>query len=462
LDMRSGRVMATADVMREPVSAAISRDGETLAVAHLLAAGAANAEVVRAGVSLLEADNLNRRGVVWLPNGSSSVRGVAFHPAKDVCAVVHGIGRFQIPTTQVEYGWMNVSALSLISAGRKELVASVVLDEARRGTANPWCVGWAADGRYLCIGHAGTHELSIIDYPALERKLGGVPGGSFISDFSFLEGTRRRVRLGVEGPRSLVLGNGTAYVGGFFSDSVSEVDLASGAVRNVLRLGRAGSYSLEREGERLFNDAAVCHQGWQSCASCHPDGRADGLNWDLLNDGIGNPKNTKSLLLAHVTPPAMSLGARESAEQAVRSGLRHILFANLPESKARAIDAYVRSLKAVPSPFLVNGALSKSAQRGKRLFNNPKVGCAVCHPAPLFTDCRRHVVAEGVPAKGEEEGFDTPALVECWRTAPYLHNGSAASVREVLTTKNYGDKHGRTSHLSSRELHDLEEYVRSL
>ena len=43
------------------------------------------------------------------------------------------------------------------------------------------------------------------------------------------------------------------------------------------------------------------------------------LNWDLLNDGVGNPKNTRSLLLAHKTPPAMFLGVRANAEAAVRA-----------------------------------------------------------------------------------------------------------------------------------------------
>ncbi len=63
--------------------------------------------------------------------------------------------------------------------------------------------------------------------------------------------------------------------------------------------------------------------------------------------------------------------ARETAEQAVRSGLRHILFANRPEWEAQAIDAYLRSMKAVLSPLLVNGRLSQAAQRGKRSFNDP-------------------------------------------------------------------------------------------
>ncbi len=96
------------------------------------------------------------------------------------------------------------------------------------------------------------------------------------------------------------------------------------------------------------------------------------------------------------------------------------------------------------------------------MFNNPKVGCAVCHPGPLFTDCKLHVLEEETPRKSEDGGFDTQTLVECWRTAPYLHDGSAATMRGVLTTKNGGGRNGRTSQLSAREIEDLEKYVLSL
>ena len=58
--------------------------------------------------------------------------------------------------------------------------------------------------------------------------------------------------------------------------------------------------------------------------------------------------------------------------------------------------------------------------------------------------------------------FDTPTLIEAWRTAPYLHDGSAASLRDVLTTRNPHDEHGQTSTLSPQELDDLCAYVLSL
>ena len=58
--------------------------------------------------------------------------------------------------------------------------------------------------------------------------------------------------------------------------------------------------------------------------------------------------------------------------------------------------------------------------------------------------------------------LDTPTLIEIWRTAPYLHDGSAATLRDVLTTGNPGDRHGKTSHLKAAQLDDLVAYLLSL
>ena len=108
----------------------------------------------------------------------------------------------------------------------------------------------------------------------------------------------------------------TAYTANYFSDTLTVLDLShtNSQPESIPLWGTEtgktrGDDDPVRKGEFYFHDATICFQGWQSCSSCHPgDARADGLNWDLLNDGIGNPKNTKSLLLAHQTPPAMWLG----------------------------------------------------------------------------------------------------------------------------------------------------------
>jgi cytochrome c peroxidase len=144
----------------------------------------------------------------------------------------------------------------------------------------------------------------------------------------------------------------------------------------------------------------------------------------------------------------------------VRSGIRHILFTVQPDAVASAIDAYLKSLKPVPSPHLLHAKLSDNAQRGAKIFET--AGCASCHPGPLFTDLRGYDVGtRGRYDKAQDE-FDTPTLIELWRTAPYLHDGSAATVREALTTRNAKDEHGRTSGLSKQQLDDLCAYVLSL
>jgi len=262
----------------------------------------------------------------------------------------------------------------------------------------------------------------------------------------------------------LVLAGARAFVASYFSDSLDVVDLSARApAAQGIPLNPGHSLTTLRRGEMYFNDATLCFQGWQSCASCHDDdGRIDALHWDLLNDGIGNPKDTKSLLWAHRTPPSMSLGVRANASIAVRNGIPNSLASVQPEEVPQAMDEWLKSLEPAPSPSLVNGRPSQAAQRGEVLFNSPEVGCANCHQAPLFTDLRSYDVGTQNPFDKEARDFDTPTLRELWRTAPYLHDGSAPTLRDVFTTRNPKDQHGKTSHLTSAQADDLAAYLLSL
>jgi len=155
----------------------------------------------------------------------------------------------------------------------------------------------------------------------------------------------------------------------------------------------------------------------------------------------------------------MSLGIRENAAAGVRAGLKFIQFAVRPEADALAIDAYLSKMKPVPSPYLVKGKLSPSAQRGQKVFK--QAGCIACHSGRLYTDLQRYDMGMG---EGLDKGkpFDTPTLAECWRTAPYFHDGRVSTMKEAFLKFNPDDKHGRTSKLSPRELDDLVDYVLSL
>ena len=59
--------------------------------------------------------------------------------------------------------------------------------------------------------------------------------------------------------------------------------------------------------------------------------------------------------------------------------------------------------------------------------------------------------------------FSTPPrIVELWRTAPFLHDGSCASLHELITSRNTENRHGRTSHLTRAQIDDLVEFLLSL
>lgn len=109
------------------------------------------------------------------------------------------------------------------------------------------------------------------------------------------------------GSRAITIVGNTAYVANYFSDTLSVIDMKTphGKIESI-PLGPKVEMSAVRKGGFYFHDATICQEGWQSCSSCHPgNARADGLNWDLPNDGLGHPKNTKSLLLAHHELPCL-------------------------------------------------------------------------------------------------------------------------------------------------------------
>ena len=452
IDVESLRCQRTFQVLREPKAAVIGKNGRYLYVNNFLPAQRADIDTVSACVSVIDLITGERIKDIQLYNGSNALRGIALSPDGKYVFVTHNLGRFQVPTTQLQQGWMNTSAMSIIDTDNQSFSGSVLLDEPEQGAAGIWGIQCTSD--HIVISHSGTHELSVIDYPKfLDAYKSYVNKMSLAYDLRFLYGLRTRYPLHGNSPRNFILQNNQVIIPTFFSDTIHRFNLTDKTLKEYPLVPNRVE-TAELKGEKYFNDATYCFQQWQSCNGCHPgDARTDGLNWDLMNDGIGNPKNCKSMLYSHATPPSMISGIRATAELAVRKGFAFIQFVEMPEEYAQSVDAYLKSLRPVASPYLIDGKLSDKAQKGQKVFE--KYNCNSCHSGPLFTDMKLHRIGEDIEF---EKGWDTPTLVETWRTAPYLFDGRAATMRDVFETH----KHGIEKKISKKEIEELTEYVNSL
>ena len=491
VEIANGKTIARVAASCQPESISVTADESKAVVGNLLPAGDATDPAMSAEVSLVSLESMKTVASIRLRPNASNIHGTAISADDRWAYVTHNIGRTTLPTSQIADGFINVNGISVIDLKAGKLYATIILDQPWEGAANPWALAATPDGSSLWISFSATHKLARLNLVQMHRWLvKTIPVSKYHTDIYASSGVSTaygRVEL-VTDDLPVPLGSGI-YLG----DALEYVDLESGGPRGIAlspdgrqiatavyfkgeivtvdtsslyiirrtNLGPQPPPDAPRRGEEAFCDARRCLENWLSCSTCHGQGRADGLNWDLLNDGDGSPKNTRSLLLADRTPPMMAEAVRPEMAVAVKAGVRHILFMDPVEADLRDMEAYIRSMKPEASPWLIDGLPSARAERGRAIFNDERVGCSDCHVPPLFTDLKSYDV--GTRDKGDgRDSFDTPTLVEVWRTPPYLHHGRARTLREILLTFNPTDRHGRTSHLTPEEIDLLVEYLKSL
>jgi len=141
---------------------------------------------------------------------------------------------------------------------------------------------------------------------------------------------------------------------------------------------------------------------------------------------------------------------------------------DLVSDKLPALQEYQLSLPAPPPP---NGTFDPdAASRGEKIFSGAGK-CSSCHTGPLLTDVdtRLHdpseVVSEPEPndapsyaSRSATKQYRTAPLRALWQHPPYFHNGSAATLDDVVAMYNEKDSLG----LSKQERADLVEYLKSL
>lgn len=267
-------------------------------------------------------------------------------------------------------------------------------------------------------------------------------------------------------------------------------------------------------GERLFFDPIVSIDSSISCASCHKEvyGFADDVAISPgVEDRLGK-RNSPSLWNVGYQPYFMREGGVPTLEMQVLVPVQEhsemafnmvLLAQRLNANTAykndfleafgdsasaftitRALAQYERTLIQEPTAFDEyvrgdNGALSVAAKKGFELFYG-KAGCDHCHSGPLMTNFGFY--NNGTQIGPDDYGraeltldsadfylFKVPSLRKVALTAPYMHDGSLASLRDVLEQYNQGGVgHDYTSdgieplNLNESELVALEEFLSSL
>ncbi|HMV68288.1 MAG TPA: hypothetical protein PKA64_15680 [Myxococcota bacterium] len=186
-----------------------------------------------------------------------------------------------------------------------------------------------------------------------------------------------------------------------------------------------------------------------SCSACHADGRNDGFTWRFADFDRQTPS-----LAGVVSETAPVTWTGEVADVATEAHLTSSLRmggSGVSRAEAAQIAAYVDSTRRTmkPAPSAEEQAL---IAEGEVVFRLPSVGCVACHSGSNGTN-NATVSLFGLDA------VNVPPLAGIAATAPYLHDGSAATLRDVLERSRDGSM-GDTSGLSERQMLALETYLR--
>ncbi|MNY16761.1 Cytochrome c551 peroxidase precursor [compost metagenome] len=236
----------------------------------------------------------------------------------------------------------------------------------------------------------------------------------------------------------------------------------------------------------MFFDKRLSQNNSISCASCHQPDKAftDGLPKSIGVDGRVAMRNAPSLLnsayssaymydaeiktleLQALVPIQDHLEMASSMKEVLEKLRKDPHYRKLAKSVfsreldafviTRALSAYERSLISRNSRFDQyragkKGVLSKDEVAGWKLFSE-KLGCTKCHSGPDFTNYKAmsnglytdYGADEGryrINGLEEERGtFKVPGLRNVSLTAPYMHDGSIQTLREVIIHYSKGGK----------------------
>jgi cytochrome c peroxidase len=451
LDWSSRKIVRRLPAPREPRHLALSADAKWLAAASTRS-GEVRCWAADTGKLLWERhieDAFNLRGLTFTPDGRSLV-----------CA--HEVRReFPVSRENIGEGWVIDSRLTRLALAADSRPDSwqIALDTRGRAVGDPDGAAFSRDGHHLAVSAAGTHELLLFQAAAIPWSAGAP--GDFI-DPRLPEGGQKFCRIELGGrPLALAFleGSDRVVLANYLLDAVQIVDVKEGKLLRTIALGGPDRPSAARQGEALFYDARRSHNQWFSCHTCHVEGHTCGLNFDTLNDdSYGNPKLTPTLRNVSKTGPWTWHGWQKDLGAAVTKSFTQTMFGPKPTAEeVKAVVAFLETLEHPPN--LRSGLDGEAVRRGQAIFQG-KGRCVRCHKGENYT-------SDGVyDVKLEPDGspyrlWNPPSLLGVWDRGPYLHDGRAKTLADVLEKDHAPEKLGADP-LTAEERRDLIAFLQSL
>jgi YVTN family beta-propeller protein len=443
----AGKIAAREPVGRRPWHLALTPDGRCLAVAcvadrQLLILGTDDLKPVRS--VNLHGDNAGH--VAIAPDGS-----FAYVPT----VLTRG---FPTTTDNIDAGWVIANRLTRVPLDREAPREALPLDAAGKAAADLDGAAVGPDGSTVALTASGTHELLLLRAPLPFVDYGGFfdhIDGRLLRD----PGRLRRVPLGGRPLGAAFTPDGArVVVANALSDALQIVDVETARLVRTIGLGSAPEPSAARRGEAIFHDATRSFGQWYSCHSCHVEGHTGGALFDTLNDGgYGKLKLTPSLRGVGRTGPWSWHGWQTDLEDLVRRSLTTTMRG--PEPTEADLDALIAFLGTLDFPTPPAGGPAEAIRRGEALFKDRR--CAECHPPPLYT--RDRVYEVGLESPDDVyRGFNPPSLRGVGARGPFLHDGRAATLEDVLRRHHRPSQVNGERDLSETELADLAAFLKSL
>lgn len=472
LDAATGVVKATLEAGRGASYLTVSGDGSRMYATHVYPNLTPHRTPPKSEITVIDAAKAQVVDRMMLPGIAGT-----FHVALSrdgrlgVAAELHP--KNLVPLAHVEHGWAFVDTLTVFGVDVGKPV-EVPLDEIDRYYAMPFGVAIMPDKSRIFVTHGGSNYVTVIDTNRMLATIHAHPV-PFAEDLS-ASGHYVVARIPVgKNPRGVALSQDGArlYVANRLDDTISVIDTHAMRVVQTLRLAGPEKVSALRRGEQIFY-SSHSFQGQFGCSNCHIDSTFDGLQWDLEPDGLGRDIVDNRLIEdLRGTEPFKWNGGNPTL--AVECGIRTEMYfwraQNYDDLRLADLVLYIRSLPSRPNRWLAaDGVLTPAQARGREIFDRTvdKLGqpiaegnrCSFCHSGAKGTSQKSFDVGTGKTT--DNSGLlDTPQLRNIALTAPYLHDGSAATLEEIWTVYNPHDQHGRTNDLTKDELNDLIDYLRT-